>query len=113
VTERLLLDTHIALWHDSGDDRLSPATRELIDECWRSGGTICFSAVSACPLVSYDRRIAEFAKRRGRRYGFAVASSADIFLTNSQNHAIYATISNSEQRADGNPSAASLHKYRR
>jgi PIN domain nuclease of toxin-antitoxin system len=140
VTDALLLDTHIALWLDSGDDRLRPSTRALVDGCWRNGGTIFLSAVTAweiallvdtgridldipaeawlerflerpgieavplgcraasrayqlhhlehrdpadrllistaielaCPLVTYDERIARFAERRGRQYRFAV-----------------------------------------
>lgn len=47
MTDALLLDTHIALWLDSGDEHLRPSTRDLIDRCWRNGGTIFFSAVSA------------------------------------------------------------------
>lgn len=141
MTDRLLLDTHIVLWLDSGDERLSVSTRALIDECWRNGGTICLSAVTAweiallvdtgrieldrpieewignfldrpgiepvplghlaacgayrlhplahrdpadrlliataialaCPLVTYDERIASFARTHGRQYGFFVA----------------------------------------
>jgi PIN domain nuclease of toxin-antitoxin system len=46
VTDRLLLDTHIALWLDSGDDHLRSSTRDLIDSCWRNGGTILLSAVT-------------------------------------------------------------------
>ena len=30
MTDRLLLDTHVALWLDSGDDRLRASTRALI-----------------------------------------------------------------------------------
>jgi PIN domain nuclease of toxin-antitoxin system len=142
VTDALLLDTHIALWLDSGDERLQASTRSLIDECWRNGGTILLSAVTAweiallvdtgridldlpvaawverfldrpgieavplghrtaarsyqlhqlehrdpadrlliataieraCPLVTYDERIARFAKRHGRQYRFAVGA---------------------------------------
>jgi PIN domain nuclease of toxin-antitoxin system len=138
----LLLDTHIALWLDTGSDRLRAATRSLIDECWRGGGKILLSAITAweiallsdlkridldiaveawidrflgrpgveavplshraaarayefrgfeqrdpadrlliataielgCPLVTYDTRIAKFAKRHGRSAGFAVAA---------------------------------------
>jgi PIN domain nuclease of toxin-antitoxin system len=141
VTDRLLLDTHIALWLDSGDDRLRVASRALIEGCWRNGGTILVSAITAweiallvdtgridldiaieawferfvdppgievvplsyraacrsyrlhhlehrdpadrlliataielaCPLVTYDQRIAGFAKRHGRQYGFTVS----------------------------------------
>ena len=47
MTDSLLLDTHIALWLDSGDARLRGSTRALIDGCWRSGGTIFLSAVTA------------------------------------------------------------------
>ncbi len=42
-----MLDTHIALWLETGDSRLSASTRGLLDDCWRAGGTIFFSAVSA------------------------------------------------------------------
>ena len=141
MTDRLLLDTHIALWLDSGDDRLRASSRALIEECWQNGGTILVSSVTAweiallvdtrridldipieqwferfvdrpgievvplsyraacrcyrlphlehrdpadrlliataieltCPLVTYDQRIAGFAKRHGRQYGFAVS----------------------------------------
>ncbi|MGH9490599.1 MAG: type II toxin-antitoxin system VapC family toxin [Terriglobales bacterium] len=51
MTDRLLLDTHIALWLDSGDKQLRGATRARIDECWRGGGTIFLSAVSAWELA--------------------------------------------------------------
>jgi PIN domain nuclease of toxin-antitoxin system len=137
----MLLDTHIALWLDSGDDRLRVATRERIDEHWRGGGEIFVSAVTAweiallvdtgridldvpvedwiarfiarpgiepvpldhraasrsyrlhhlehrdpadrlliataielgCPLVTYDERIARFARAHGGQYRFSVA----------------------------------------
>lgn len=140
MSEALLLDTHITLWLDSGDQRLRPGTRDMIDGCWRNGGAIYLSAVTAweiallvdtgridldlpveawirrflerpgiapaplglraaarsyqlhhldhrdpadrlliataidlaCPLVTYDDRIARFGKRHGRQYGFAV-----------------------------------------
>jgi PIN domain nuclease of toxin-antitoxin system len=49
--DALLLDTHIALWLDSGDERLQPATRSVIDECWRSGGTILLSAVTVWEIA--------------------------------------------------------------
>jgi PIN domain nuclease of toxin-antitoxin system len=51
VTDALLLDTHIVLWLDSGDDRLLPASRALIDDCWQSGGTVCLSAVSVWEIA--------------------------------------------------------------
>lgn len=141
MTDSLLLDTHIALWLDSGDDHLRSSTRALIDDCWGNGGTIFLSAVTvweiallvdlgrialdvpikawvkrflerpgieavpldhgpasrayqlnrlehrdpadrlliataidlACPLVTYDERIARFGRRHGGQYRFAVA----------------------------------------
>ena len=51
MTDRLLLDTHIALWLDNGDDRLNRATRDLIDAIWRTGDNACFSAVSAWEIA--------------------------------------------------------------
>lgn len=51
MTDRLLLDTHIALWLDRGHERLTIATRGLIDECWKSGGTVYFSAVSVWEIA--------------------------------------------------------------
>jgi PIN domain nuclease of toxin-antitoxin system len=51
VTDRLLPDTHIALWLDNGDDRLNRATRDLIDAIWRTGDNACFSAVSAWEIA--------------------------------------------------------------
>jgi PIN domain nuclease of toxin-antitoxin system len=51
VTDSLLLDTHIALWLDSGDDALRPPTRALIDDCWQNGGTILLSAVSVWEIA--------------------------------------------------------------
>ncbi len=142
MTDRLLLDTHVALWLDSGDDRLRASTRALIDDCWQDGGTILLSAVTAweiallvdtgridldipveawinrflgrpgieavplshraacrsyqlhhlehrdpadrlliataielaCPLVTYDERIARFGNKHGRQYQFAVGT---------------------------------------
>lgn len=141
MTSALLLDTHIVLWLDSGDNRLRSATRRSIDHCWQTGGTIHLSPVTAweiallvdtgridldlpvdqwverflsrpglsaaplshraaartydlhqfdnrdpgdrlliataidlaCPLVTYDERIAGFGRRYGKKYGFAVA----------------------------------------
>jgi PIN domain nuclease of toxin-antitoxin system len=51
VSDALLLDTHVALWLDTGDDRLRPSTRALIDRCWKAGGTIFLSAVSAWEIA--------------------------------------------------------------
>jgi PIN domain nuclease of toxin-antitoxin system len=51
VTDALLLDTHIALWLDSGSERLRPQTRDRIDACWRNGGAVLLSAVSAWEIA--------------------------------------------------------------
>ncbi len=51
MTESLLLDTHIVLWLDSGERQLRPPTRALIDRCWRDGGTIFLSAVTAWEIA--------------------------------------------------------------
>ena len=51
MTDTLLLDTHIALWLDSGDAHLRLPTRALIDDCWQGGGTIRFSAVSVWEIA--------------------------------------------------------------
>jgi len=51
VTDRLLLDTHVALWLDSGDDRLRASTRTLIDGCWQNGGSILLSAVTVWEIA--------------------------------------------------------------
>jgi PIN domain nuclease of toxin-antitoxin system len=45
------LDTHIALWIDSGDERLRSSTRVLIDECWHRGGSVLISAVSVWEIA--------------------------------------------------------------
>ncbi len=47
MTDKLFLDTHIALWLNSGRERLLGSTRYLIDGCRENGGTILLSAVSA------------------------------------------------------------------
>lgn len=51
MNRALLLDTHVALWLESGDPRLRSTTHAAIDECWRSGGTIYLSAVSAWEIA--------------------------------------------------------------
>ncbi|MGA8613445.1 MAG: type II toxin-antitoxin system VapC family toxin [Xanthobacteraceae bacterium] len=51
MTDRLLLDTHIALWLDSGNDRLRASTRALIDDCWQNGGAILLSAITAWEIA--------------------------------------------------------------
>jgi PIN domain nuclease of toxin-antitoxin system len=59
LTPRLLLDTHIVLWLDSGDAHLRPETRATLETCWRAGGTLLVSAVTAweIALLSDLRRI--------------------------------------------------------
>ena len=47
----LLLDTHIAVWLNSGDARLRAHTRTRIDEHWRSGDSILLSAVTAWEIA--------------------------------------------------------------
>ena len=47
MSERLLLDTHIVLWLDSGSERLRRETRDRIDQCWSGGGTLYLSSVTA------------------------------------------------------------------
>jgi PIN domain nuclease of toxin-antitoxin system len=51
VTDRLLLDTHVALWLDSGDERLRASTRALIDGCWQNDGTILLSAITVWEIA--------------------------------------------------------------
>jgi PIN domain nuclease of toxin-antitoxin system len=51
VTHALLLDTHIALWLDSGSADLREPTRAAIDTCWLDGGTIYLSAISAWEIA--------------------------------------------------------------
>lgn len=48
---QLLLDTHIALWLDSGSGRLRRSTAALVDDCWRNGGTILLSAVTVWEIA--------------------------------------------------------------
>jgi PIN domain nuclease of toxin-antitoxin system len=81
VNPALLLDTHIALWLDSGDDRLRPSTRLLIDDCWRQGGTIWLSAVSVWEIalfvdlrrIELDLPIERWVERFVRRPGVEAA----------------------------------------
>jgi PIN domain nuclease of toxin-antitoxin system len=51
VIDAFLIDTHIALWLDSGSANLREATRAAIDTCWHNGGTIFLSAVSAWEIA--------------------------------------------------------------
>lgn len=71
MTDRLLLDTHIALWLDSGDDRLRVSTRALIDGCWQNGGAILLSAITVWEIallvdtgrIDLDVPVAEWIER--------------------------------------------------
>jgi PIN domain nuclease of toxin-antitoxin system len=47
----LLLDTHIALWLNSGDACLGKATARAIDAAWKAGGRILLSAVSVWEIA--------------------------------------------------------------
>lgn len=46
----LLLDTHIALWLDSGNERLG-ASRQTIENAWRSGTRLFLSAISVWEIA--------------------------------------------------------------
>src|SRR5579872_2288915 len=51
VMDAVLLDTHIALWLDSGSAQLRTATRTAIDACWHNGGKVLLSSVSAWEIA--------------------------------------------------------------
>ena len=51
MSEHLLLDTHIALLLESGDERLRPSTRRIIDAHWQNGGTVLLSAVTVWEIA--------------------------------------------------------------
>ncbi len=51
MTASLLLDTHVVIWLDSGDQRLRAATRTAIDRLWLGGGSVLVSAVSAWEIA--------------------------------------------------------------
>ena len=76
MTDAVLLDMHIALWLDSGDQRLRAPTRALIDGCWQNGGTI-FCAVTAWEIallvgtsrIELDIPVTEWIKRFLDRLG--------------------------------------------
>jgi PIN domain nuclease of toxin-antitoxin system len=81
VTAAVLLDTHIALWLDSGSDRLRPSTRTLIDDCWLGGGTILISAITVWEIgqlvdtgrIDLDRPVEDWLQRFIARPGLATA----------------------------------------
>jgi PIN domain nuclease of toxin-antitoxin system len=51
LSDAFLLDTHIALWLDSGHQSLRASTRAFIDDCRRNGGEIFLSAVSVWEIA--------------------------------------------------------------
>ena len=79
MTDAILLDTHIALWLGTGDARLRPSTRGLIDDCWRKGVTVLLSAVTAWEIaqlvsrgrVILDRPVEDWIERLGGFPGVA------------------------------------------
>ena len=50
MTDCPLLDTHITLWLDMGDTRLTTRTRDRIDAVWQQGGSVIISAVTAMEI---------------------------------------------------------------
>lgn len=52
MNDTLLLDTHIILWFTTGNRRLRPAVREVVNRTWQSGGTLLVSAVSAWEVAT-------------------------------------------------------------
>jgi len=51
VSQNLLLDTHVALWLEGGDERLRPSTRSLIEAHWQDGGTVLLSAITVWEIA--------------------------------------------------------------
>jgi len=51
LTNSVLLDTHVVLWLDSGDQRLRAGTRDVIDRLWLAGGSVLVSSVSAWEIA--------------------------------------------------------------
>ena len=51
MTAALLLAPHIVLWLAIGDLRRWEATRTMIDQRWRGGGSVLVSAVSAWEIA--------------------------------------------------------------
>jgi PIN domain nuclease of toxin-antitoxin system len=49
--DAVLLDTHVALWLDSGSTQLRLATRAAIDACWHNGGKVLLSSISAWEIA--------------------------------------------------------------
>lgn len=82
MANALLLDTHIVLWLDSGNERLRSGTRALVDRCWRGGGVIYTSAVTVWEIallvnlgrVGLDAPVPVWMERWLARPGFAAVS---------------------------------------
>lgn len=47
----LLLDTHILLWLDNGNTKLTERTRNLLESYWSIGGHLGVSAISAWEIA--------------------------------------------------------------
>ena len=102
MTDRLLLDTHIALWLDSGDDRLRASTRALIDGCWQNGGAILLSAITVWEIallvdtgrIDLDVPVAAWIER----FLDCPASKQSRWVTKTPPAAISCTISNTAIR---------------
>jgi PIN domain nuclease of toxin-antitoxin system len=81
LNERLLLDTHIVLWLDSGAERLRRGTRALIDQCWSGGGTLYVSSVTAWEIslladtgrIALDLPVVDWLERFMARPGLETA----------------------------------------
>lgn len=55
----LLLDTHIALWLDSGNERLD-ASRRAIEAAWQGGGRLFLSAIGVWEIaILVDKGLVE------------------------------------------------------
>lgn len=78
----LLIDTHIALWLDSGDERLGKTSRRTIEAAWETGGRLFFSAVSVWEIavlvdkgfIELDLAVAGWVDRFVGRPGMEVVS---------------------------------------
>jgi PIN domain nuclease of toxin-antitoxin system len=81
VNPGLLLDTHIALWLDSGDGELRPETRNLIDRAWQDGDDVAISAVTVWEIallvdtgrIVLDLPVADWVARFAARPGVNLA----------------------------------------
>lgn len=48
---RAVADTHALIWYIFGDDRLSPAAREFIEESAASGDQVAFSSITLAEII--------------------------------------------------------------